>query len=348
MYAFNWDASYSTDGGRTWVELDPHTVFPTPTVGGAQAGFGCDQVVQYDPKTKVFIWALQYQCSNVGVNLIRIAWASASRLERYGAKAWSRFDLDPAAIAGKDNTFLDQPRLAFTNTFLYISLNQGAVTFNTNGTAKGELQHAVVVRIPRMAFASTQGHLPFGWAVVDPVSLRVAQNVHGSMEYFVGHNGTSQLRVAWIDDNSNSIDYQDIDSPTIATDDFSSNTPGGQDMLLHQSTVQGTAVTGLTQAGDGTVWAAWTEGRKLPNGTGQYAQPHVGVAVLQPIPGQTGFLLQSAERIRQPSLHLLAAGPRDRRQRRGRVRRGMGWRRPVLRKPRRRLLTTARSPHQRL
>ena len=288
MYTFNWDAAYSVDGGKSWTELDPHTVLPTPAVGG----FGCDQVVQYDPSTKVFIWVLQYEC-RLGVNLIRVAWASASRLERLGPAAWSHVDIDPAMIAGKGNTFLDQPRLGFTPTFLYMSLNQGALTLDSHGKPTGaDLKHAAVVRIPRAAFSHVGGGLPLGFALLDPVSLRVAQNVRDTREFFVGHNGTSKLRIAWIDDSSNEFDLQDISSPTIATQDWTSTTPGGQDMLLHQSTSQGTAVTGVTQGGDGNVWAAWTEARKLPNGTAKYGQPHVGVAVLQPIPGHSGFFLQ--------------------------------------------------------
>ncbi len=300
MYTFNWDAVYSTDGGQTFKEIDPHTTFP-PDDGG----FGCDQVVQYDPTTRIFIWALQYHCAGDGVNLIRIAWATASNLERYGAGAWSWADLNPVAIAGKDNTYLDQPRLAFTDRFLYISLRQGALKLDKSGTPiGGTLEHTAIVRIPRASFASTSGSstsLPYGWALLDPISLRVAQNVQGSREFFVGHNGNSKLTVGWVDDSSNLIQLQDIDSPTIATDDWTTNTPGGDNMLDHLSIGQQTAVTGVTQGGDGTLWAAWSEGRKLPSGTSQYAQPHVGVAELQPIPGHTGFTLRAQHEYVSPS-----------------------------------------------
>jgi hypothetical protein len=277
MYTFNWDAAFSKDGGQTWTELDPHTMFPKD-----DGGFGCDQVVQYDPMTSVFIWVLQYHCF-VGVDMERIAWATASNLVHYGSKAWSWLDLTPGSIAG-NNTFLDQPRLGFTPEFLYMTMNEGTVS-------DSKLQHSVVVRIPRSAFTHTGGSLPIGYALIDPTSLRVAQNVVGPREYFVGHNGTSQLQVDWVDDSSNIIDSQDIDSPTIATDDWVSKTPGGQDMLLHQSGSQGTQVTGVTQGGNATLWAAWTEARKLPDGTAKYAQPHIGVAELEPIMGHLGFTL---------------------------------------------------------
>ena len=299
MYTFNWDAVYSTDGGQTWTEVDPHTIFPSD-----HGGFGCDQVVQYDPKFKVFIWVLQYHCF-LGANVERIAWTSASNLILHGADAWKNaphVDLDPTAIAGK-NTYLDQPRLGFTPTFLYISMNQGAMSVDSSGnpTKDDGLKHGVVVRIPRSAFTSTSSSLPYGYALLDTVSMRVAQNVRGSTEYFVGHNGDGQLRIAWIDDSSNFIDDQVVNNPTIAPKDWSAITPGGDDMLARQSSSQGTAVTGVTQGGDGTVWAAWSEGRQLANGSRPYAQPHVAFAELQKFAGQSAFALIQQREYDNPS-----------------------------------------------
>ena len=299
MYTFNWDAVYSTDGGQTWTEVDPHKIFPAD-----HGGFGCDQVVQYDPKTKVFIWVLQYHCF-LGADVERVAWTSASNLAAHGADAWKtapHVDLDPTAIAG-NNTYLDQPRLGFTPKFLYISLNQGTMSVDSSGnpTKDNGLKHGVVVRIPRSAFASTSSSLPYGYALLDTTSMRVAQNVRGSTEYFVGHNGDGQLRIAWIDDSSNFIDDQVVNSPTIATKDWSATTPGGDNMLDRQSSSQGSAVTGVTQGGDGTVWAAWSEGRQLANGTHQYQQPHVAFAELQQFAGHSGFALVQQREYVNPS-----------------------------------------------
>jgi hypothetical protein len=90
-----------------------------------------------------------------------------------------------------------------------------------------------------------------------------------------------------VDDASNSIDVQDISSPTIATSNWTLRTPGGDDMFRRQANSQFNAVTGVTQAGDGSLWAAWTEprnvvdshGNLVSNGT-QLPQPHIGVAHL--------------------------------------------------------------------
>lgn len=299
MYTFNWDAVFSTDGGQTWTEVDPHTTFPAD-----HGGFGCDQVVQYDPKTKVFIWVLQYHCF-LGANVERIVWTSASNLALHGADAWKtapHMDLDPQTIAGK-NTYLDQPRLGFTPTFLYISLNQGSMSVDSSGnpTKDNGLKHGVVVRIPRSAFTSTSSSLPFGFALLDRTSMRVAQNVRGSTEYFVGHNGDGQLRIDWIGDSSNYIDEQVVNSPTIAPKDWSATTPGGDNMLDRQSSSQGSAVTGVTQGGNGTVWAAWSEGRQLANGTHKYDQPHVAFAELQQFGGHSGFALVQQREYVNPS-----------------------------------------------
>src|SRR5439155_17156728 len=49
-------AAYSTDGGATFTQLDPTTIFPED-----DGGFCCDQIVQYVPSIDRFIWLLQYR-----------------------------------------------------------------------------------------------------------------------------------------------------------------------------------------------------------------------------------------------------------------------------------------------
>lgn len=270
MYAFNWSAGYSRDGGQTFTEMDPHTVFPS-----SPGGFCCDQVVIFDPASNRFIWVLQYNGES-GENVIRVAYTSAARLTKFGAKAWSWFDLSSRALAGAGH-YLDQPRLGLTPRYLYMNINQA--------DAKG-VHKTVIVRIPRAAFAGT---IPFGYgsALVDPWSLRVAQNVSGPTEYFVGHKDTSTLRIASVDDDSNYLLIQDIKDQSIADHNWTMTTPGGDDMLNRQASSQGSQVTGVTQDGDGNLWATWSEGRDVvdKNGnvvprTGVPTQPHIAVVVL--------------------------------------------------------------------
>jgi hypothetical protein len=277
MYTLNWSAGYSSDGGQTFTEMNPTTTFPSEP-----GGFCCDQVVMYDPQAKRFIWVLQY-IGEADENVIRVAWTSPANLVHYGAGAWSWFDLPSHGIAGK-GFFLDQPKLGLTPRYLYMNINQGD---------KEGVHKTAVVRIPRAAFAGTIG-MGYGFALLSPWSLRVAQNVSGATEYFVGHKNTSTLRIASIDDNANYLLVQDINDQTVADRDWTMTTPGGDDLLKRQSESQGTQITGVTQDGEGNLWAAWSEGRDIRKDGKEYTpsgaptQPHIAVvslSVKHPQPG---------------------------------------------------------------
>ncbi len=279
LYTMNWDAGYSVDGGQTFTEIDPHTTFPA-----TNGGFCCDQVVIYDRVSNRFIWVLQYDNNSSGENVIRVAYTSPANLARYGSKAWSWFDLSSRTLAGAGFS-LDQPRLGLTDRYLYMNINQ----------ADTKVHKTVIVRIPRAGFANAGGPGGYGYALLDPWSLRVAQNVVGPTEYFVGHENTSTLRVASIDDNSNVILTQDIPEPTVADHNWAMTTPGGDDMMARQAASQATQITGVTQDGDGTLWAAWSQGRgvvdrkgNVVTPVGQPTQPHIAVAVLSVAHPQTG------------------------------------------------------------
>jgi hypothetical protein len=277
MYTLNWSAGYSLDGGQTFTEMDPATTFPFEP-----GGFCCDQVVMFDPQASRFIWVLQYNGEG-GENVIRVAWTSPGNLRRFGAGAWSWFDLPSRGIVGK-GFFLDQPKLGLTPRYLYMNINQGD---------KDGVHKTAVVRIPRAAFAGTIG-MGYGYALLSPWSLRVAQDVSGATEYFVGHKDTSTLRIASIDDNANYLLVQDVKDQTIADRDWSMTTPGGDDLLDRQSQSQGTQITGVTQDAEGNLWAAWSEGRDIRRDgreftpSGAPTQPHIAVVTLSvkhPKPG---------------------------------------------------------------
>jgi hypothetical protein len=269
MYTLNWSAGYSRDGGQTFTEIDPHTTFPSEP-----GGFCCDQVVMFDPQANRFVWVLQY-AGEGGENVIRVAWTSPANLVRFGEGAWSWFDLPSRGIVGK-GFFLDQPKLGLTPRYLYMNINQG----DKEGAHK-----TAIVRIPHAAFAGTIG-MGYGFALLSPWSLRVAQDVSEPTEYFVGHKDTSTLRVVSVDDNANYLLVQDVKDQTIADRDWSIATPGGDDLLERQSSSQGTQITGVTQDGEGNLWAAWSEGREIRKDgkeftpSGAPTQPHLAVVTL--------------------------------------------------------------------
>ena len=159
MYTFNWDAGYSTDGGQTFKELDPHTVFPSD-IGSFPVHFGTDQVVVFDPTTQTFIWVLQEFGSGVE-DAIRIAWTTATKLEQFGKFAWRWIDLRSDGCCGFGaGHWLDQPKIGFTPKYFYMNLNEG--TGNT-------IQHTVIIRIPRDQFRTAPQGYGF-WSLFRPRS----------------------------------------------------------------------------------------------------------------------------------------------------------------------------------
>src|SRR5207248_3286580 len=95
----NWFAAYSIDGGNSFKQLDPTTIFPNDTVG-----FCCDQIVQYVPRIDRFIWLLQG-------NGNRIASASPADIVASKGTAWTYWNLTPD-IFGQTGASFDYPDLS--------------------------------------------------------------------------------------------------------------------------------------------------------------------------------------------------------------------------------------------
>jgi hypothetical protein len=106
----NWTAAYSTNGGGSFTQLDPTTIFPNDAVG-----YCCDQVVQYVPSIDRFIWLLQG-------NGYRIASASPAAVKSSGATAWTYWNLTPGFFGLTGS--LDYPDMSVGNNYLYLSFDQ--------------------------------------------------------------------------------------------------------------------------------------------------------------------------------------------------------------------------------
>jgi hypothetical protein len=127
LYTTNTKDAFSVNGGRSFFPLDPSTVFPS-----AAGGFCCDQVVTYVPSIDRFVWVLQYQDGNGGVqdstqpNVIRVATATSASFMSCNARCWSYYDWTPADLgarspaAGKTVT-LDRPHVAFSHGMLSLA-----------------------------------------------------------------------------------------------------------------------------------------------------------------------------------------------------------------------------------
>jgi subtilisin-like proprotein convertase family protein len=114
LYTSNWFAGYSTDGGATFTQLSPFTLFPS-----TNGGFCCDQDAIYDPHTGLYLWYLQY-INDANGNIGRLAFTTDP------SGTWQYMDLRPDDVAGSPfsaTDWFDYPHLALSNNYVYISSN---------------------------------------------------------------------------------------------------------------------------------------------------------------------------------------------------------------------------------
>lgn len=240
----NWIAAYSQDGGGSFTELDPTTVFPADAVG-----FCCDQIVQYVPSIDRFIWLLQG-------NGYRLASASPADIVSSGGSAWTYWNLTPN-VFGSCGGF-DYPDMAVGNNFLYLSWDAGF-----GGCTSG----FQVARI-RLDQIQASGTITIGFT--NPANGTMAWGSHVSQNTFdeifwAGHNNNQEMRVFSWAEGSNSYFWRDVGIASWANNTPTSLTPDGQDWLAKNFNGPGgnsfprNGVIGATRSGN-NVWFAWTAG----------------------------------------------------------------------------------------
>ena len=115
FYTGNRYAALSTDRGQAWGFVNPRDF---PEVNG---GFCCDQVVIYDPGNDIMIWLLLYRDDGT-TNTIRIAVAHGDELTPDLAwTGWTYYDFNAQDLGYPTNRWLDYPRMAITDNFLYVT-----------------------------------------------------------------------------------------------------------------------------------------------------------------------------------------------------------------------------------
>jgi hypothetical protein len=149
LSTYNTGISFSTDGGQTFTDVDlfnpqPGNPARTSFFPASDGGLCCDQVVVYVPTQNLFVWLLQYwPVVNTAVtpnvittpNRLRIAWATPAAITADFWNAWTYADLTGTNVAGVSsglgiaaNEWLDYPDLAWSDTFLYVGIDQGFPT----------------------------------------------------------------------------------------------------------------------------------------------------------------------------------------------------------------------------
>jgi hypothetical protein len=150
--------SYSKDFGKTFttVNLTSGSGFKDPLVPGrtdffpqSDGGLCCDQVVHYVPGRNLIVWLTQYWSPNINVgglaqkgqNRLRIAWATPQAAAADFLHAWSWFDVSPTTLGDTTATdWMDYPDLAYSNGWLYISVDHGFwnAAKNSSGNVIGQ------------------------------------------------------------------------------------------------------------------------------------------------------------------------------------------------------------------
>src|SRR5258708_28016457 len=87
FYTGNWYAAMSSDGGKTFLYVDPRTTQQGSDPAGVT--FCCDQIVHYIPSIDTFVLLLQYSPKE-GNNIQRLDFATTAQL---ATTSWPIFDI---------------------------------------------------------------------------------------------------------------------------------------------------------------------------------------------------------------------------------------------------------------
>jgi hypothetical protein len=265
-------AAFSMDGGSTFTQVNPTTVFPADTVG-----FCCDQIVQYVPSIDRFIWLLQGSTTATQAGGYRLASARPADIISNVFTAWTYWNLTPAVFGQPAGTGFDYPDMAVGNNFLYLSWDAGF------GCPAGCSSGFQVSRIP---LAAIQAGGTIGIGFTNPTDAPKAWGSHISQNTFdeifwAGHENNSKMRVFSLAEGSNSYFWRDVGISSWANNAPTSTTPDGQDWLgknFSGATGGGAfprnAVIGATRSGN-QIWFAWTAGTN-----GSFKQAHVEMVIL--------------------------------------------------------------------
>jgi hypothetical protein len=260
----NWTAAYSTDGGNTFTQLDPTTIFPNDAVG-----FCCDQIVQYIPSIDRFIWFLQG-------NGYRLASARPADIISSGGTAWTYWNLTPQVFGQPNGTGFDYPDLSVGNNQLYMSWDAGAGC--PSGCTSG-------FQVARTSFAGIQAGGTITIEFTDPANGTMAWGSHlmqdtGDEIFWAGHNNNKNMRVFSLQEGSNTYFWRDVGISTWANNAPTSTTPDGQDWLAKNFNGPGgnsfprNGVIGSTRVSN-QLWFAWTAGTDS-----NFQQAHVEIVTL--------------------------------------------------------------------
>lgn len=271
-------ALLSTDGGGTFTQLDPTTIFPNFDSQGnlLDGGLRCDQVVHYIPSINRVVWLMQFWPQTIGtdskgnpilgLNRLRLASASPSQIIATGGTAWTWWDMTSATF-GLGNGWMDYPDLAWTGNFLHISVDSVyAAGLFVIRAPLGQIQNSQSLNLQ---FTTPSDGKP-------AYSAHLAQDSPDAAYWFGRANLSSTTIFEWLD-NSASYSWRtlNVDSWQNEKKDYVSLAPNGVDWLGGNiSTALGATVREDLSLGSGssrrTIMTAHGAGRG-----GNFPEPYV-------------------------------------------------------------------------
>ena len=271
MTANNW-MSLSEDGGATFSNINPTTIFPQD-----DGGFCCDQVVVYVPRIDMFVWLLQYWSSG-GKNRIRLAAQTTPLVRSSNGTAWTYWDF--VSDTFDTGSSLDYNDVSFGESSLWWT--------SQNGTGR------VVVRIPLSEIAA-KSTIHFGYtAGTDALWSHLTQNATNTV-YWAGHVSNSELRVYSMRDGDGFYSWHSVTVNSWPNGTNSTACPNDVDWMTFESWKHYVFGNAMQR---GSVWFSW-----LAAAGGNFPRPHVQMVRINP----STWTLQEQVQIWNPTIAFLDA-----------------------------------------
>lgn len=261
MSTFNTAVQLSTDDGASFTNIslftpDPSNPARTSFFPQSDGGLCCDQVVVYLERQNLFVWLLQYNpvvtcvancppaagppTNNITTSSrLRIAFATPEAIAADMWNAWTYGDLTainrPGISSGLGigaNEWLDYPDLAWSDEFLYVSVDRGW----PNGFGSVYAGRRLVARLRLSDMADTSS----GVIRYDFAELTGSNGLNKShiVQYAPGRfvlgslDNSSTLRVFTWPDSSNTIDNDTVGISQIQQGAaYTSTAPDGSDWV---------------------------------------------------------------------------------------------------------------------
>ena len=266
----NWFGAYSSDGGSSWVNVNPKGL--QPQIPGARTF--CDQRVLYIPQINRFAWVI---LATPDDGPITLAISEPARLRDSNGRSWVRYDILPTTVRQEGQPF-DYPDISFGDSYLYLTSNVGP--------------RGMIARIPLGELAQA-GSVNIQYYIVPQSWICPVQST-GAKGFFGTHTSESKMRVwSWAEPPSAHITSAEFPIATIRTEDWVVDLSTEQWFVPSHS--PDNEITGAARLRN-ELWFAWMEARRVA-GNHPEAQtfpfPHLNTAIVD----ATSLKLLRQERI---------------------------------------------------